>query len=75
MVDFVLSTDSNGYSRGFGWATYVSFNDATNALKRLSGLKNFVFFLNFDIFKVFICRGTFYLFVLLADEGPPMIHV
>jgi hypothetical protein len=51
MVDFVLSTDSNGYSRGFGWATYISFNDATNALKRLTGLKPF--FLQIYIFLRF----------------------
>jgi RNA recognition motif-containing protein len=39
MIDFVLSTNSSGYSRGFGWATYSSFSDALSALKSLNGFR------------------------------------
>jgi hypothetical protein len=64
MVDFVLSTDSAGSSRGFGWATYSSYENACEALKSLSGFNlSFLFYLGFITCRVAFSRiGPFSLF-------------
>jgi hypothetical protein len=37
MIDFVLSTDANRCSRGYGWASYPSHGDALTSLCMLRG--------------------------------------